>query len=530
MNYVQKQTLAVGLAVVFALAIPTLTLAEQTKAEITYVSSEAIYINVGTNHGLVIGDSLAVVRSGDTLIWLRITNISSKSAATAPTSADHSIKAGDNVVFQVSDNVEDTDSVISVKEVKSLTKQHDESTENKLRGTVTLEQMIHRDQTGSGRHWYQPGVGIRLRLDNIGGRGIKFSMRHRTRLYHRSRTVRAGQASDDWTHRLSEFSFVSDHDRSIWGVGRIAVPQVRGMGYIDGAFLVRPISERWQAGIAIGASPRYTDSGFDFDRRKAGLFVAYEVGQYDSRLLNLSAALSSEYRGNTISRDFVYLQSIFSSARKLYLYQSAEFDINRSWRYTTTGHRFKLTNYFGSARVKVTKNLNVRLSYDTRSAIRYFDSREIADSLFDDRSRYGLRGSVEWSASDLVRISIDGGVRFRPDINGNTHNASLAVRLKGFPVLHQSLYFRLSWVETKFLTAYRPYLAYRFRVGRKWRLSLAGVGYIYESAGSVSENFTLTADVSRYFGHRYYFTVQLREHLDSTLRSTDLRTELGITL
>ena len=506
------------------------TEAKQIEAEVTYISSEAIYINAGTDYGLAVGDSLAVVRSGNKMGWLKITNVSSKSSAAVLLSAEAAIRVGDYVAIEY-EIVAEPAAADSARPIPNESIKRDKkSNENQLRGTVTIEQVAYQDQSGSQRNWYQSGLGLRLRMDNIGGHGINFAMRHRTRLYHRSKPTRIDQSQNQWTHRLSEFSFTSNNDRRQWGVGRVVPPQVRGMGYIDGAYLVRPVSERWSAGAAVGTSPSYTDSGFDFDRRKAGLFVAYEIGQYDTRRLALSAALSTEYRVNTVSRDFLYFQSDFSSSRKLYLFQSAEIDINRSWRYASSQERLKLTNYFGSARLQVRNNLGIRFSYDSRSAIRYFESREIADSLFDDRSRRGLRGGVDWSASKLLRITADAGIRLRSDINGDSRNASLAVRLKGFPKSLQSLFLRLSWVETEFLTAYRPYASYQLRAFKKWNLNLSASGYLYETTGQIEDNYTFAAEASRYFGNRYYFTLQVRQYLDSYLQSTELRTELGISL
>ncbi|MDF1543669.1 MAG: hypothetical protein P1R58_01055 [bacterium] len=520
----------IGCLLLGLVTLSPIVTAAKNSAEITYVSSEAVYINVGSNAGLKTGDSLAVIRAGDTLTWLVITNIGSNSAAATSLDQFTGLKAGDIVSIE-------TEAAEPVKTIlpesppaTRSTRKPDRPRKERLQGSITLEQTRQFDQSGSNRDWSQSGIGLRLRMDNIRGSGIKFNLRHRTRLYHRSRPPRSDQSKDSWTHRLSELSFTYEGPGNHWGAGRVSAPQVRGMGYVDGAYFTKRLTSKLSVGLAGGTTPRYSDSGFDFDRKKAGLFVGYETGAYDSKRLAASVALSSEYRGSVVSRDFLYLQTNFSSSRRIYIFQSAELDVNRDWRFGAAGKRLELTNYFGSTRVALTRNLNIRLSYDNRTTIRYFEYRDIADSLFDDRSRKGLRGGFDWNVSSRISLSADGGIRMRSDVNGDSKNSSFSLRLKRFPASGQSVSIRLAWIDTDFLTAYRPFISYRFRMLKSWNVNLSGTGYLYETNGETDDNYTLTADASRYLGRRYYLSVQIRQYLDSYLQSTELRTELGISL
>ena len=67
------------------------------------------------------------------------------------------------------------------------------------------------------------------------------------------------------------------------------------------------------------------NQNIDFTRKKAGLFVAYTLQINQSQKLLVSAALAGSYIRSDISREYVYVQTDYSSS-KITFNQSVEID------------------------------------------------------------------------------------------------------------------------------------------------------------------------------------------------------------
>ena len=64
-------------------------------AELTYVSTEGVYLNAGSDIGLRLGDTLEVRRGDRTIATVVINNISSKSAAAVVLAQTEAVQPGD---------------------------------------------------------------------------------------------------------------------------------------------------------------------------------------------------------------------------------------------------------------------------------------------------------------------------------------------------------------------------------------------------------------------------------------------------
>ena len=398
-----------------------------------------------------------------------------------------------------------------------------------MRGEVALSNYWHNDMSGADLSWTRPGLSTRFTVDDIGEAGMTFEFRHRTRLYHRSREVRIGEGTDEWSHQVYELALLHDREgvSSEWGIGRIIAPYVRGVGLIDGGYFARSVSKHYKLGIAAGTSPDARNSGVDFGRRKLGIFIAYETGRYEAGRLGLSAALSTEYDHGTVSRDFIYVQGTYSKYRRLTTYHSVELDLNRDWRYDYAGDRIKLTNYFGSATVTLHRSASIFLSYDTRRSIRYFENRSVPDSLFDDLVNKGVRGGFNVRFSDRVSMRASGGIRMRDDYFDDVKNGSVSFRLSRFPARRHTVSAYFSYVKTQFTTGYRPMLVYRFPLVSRLLVTATGAAHLYETGTRDSENYFTDFASSYSFRSGLYISGSYRQYFDAELQSTEISTEIG---
>ncbi|MCB2229666.1 hypothetical protein KQH82_03050 [bacterium] len=521
------RTIALGVAVFSVLAVSSV---HARSATVTYVSTEGVYFDAGSNDGLAIGDTLDVVRGGVTIASVVINNISSQSAAAVIVSQEQPVAAGDVVVIgepgEISVPPPPEPTVVEAVEEETRATGPD----RRLRGDVAMSLYQHQGMGENDLNWSRPGISMHLWVDEIGDGSISFEMRHRTRLYHRSRSIREGQSSDEWTHRLYEFSLLREGEEvgTEWGAGRIVTPYVRGVGYVDGGYVAQAVGAHYKVGVAAGTTPDRENSGVDFGRRKAGVFVAYETGDYQSDRLTLSTAFSTEYEKSTVSRDYLYLQGTYSSFGRLTTYHSVEIDLNRDWRYASSGDRFTFTNYFGNATITLHRSTRVFLSYDTRRNIRYYETREVPDSLFDETSNRGVRGGVSVRFSQRVSARVSGGVRFRDDLFQNPVTGSVSLRVSRFPLPRHSLSMFFSYVNTEFTTGYRPMVLYRFPLKGRLLANLTGAAHIYETGPSTTKNYYADVATSYYFRSGWYVNGSYRQYFDDELQSAEVFAELGV--
>ncbi len=530
-------TIALSLAAVLgATAIASATL----KAKITYIASEAIYINAGTKSGIAIGDTLAVTKKSDTLALIAVTNVSGSSAACKLVDSRKKLRVGDRL--QLAKFTKSPETLMSYKgkagsntpKGSNRISRRARDAKNVLSGEVSLENLYRKDQTGAKLSSNQAGLRSRIRVKNISGSGIQFEMRHRSRLYHRSRSLRTsnfGNSTDDWSHHLYTFgvSYGDDNSSVAWGVGRMLAPHVRGMGYIDGGYVIRRINEQLHVGVAAGSTPNSQTSAIQLNRRKLGAYARYVAGDAKQQV-SVTASLTSVIESFTVSRDFLYLQSSYSRGRWLSLSQSFEVDLNRSWRYAVTGKRFDINNYYGTANINVLTGASVYFTYDARKNIRRYDNAETPDSLFDGSTHRGFRGGFRLNAIKNLRLYGNLGVRMRQSAFGNNTFGSIGARINRLPKRGHSLALNISYVKTQFTTGYRPNITYRFPVGRQTRLNVTASAYTYNTASTTVTNFYLDIGASRPLGKRYFFTGSYRQYFDSNLQSAELYTEIGLRL
>jgi len=313
-------------------------------------------------------------------------------------------------------------------------------------------------------------------------------------------------------------------------VGRLLAPGVRGMGYLDGAYLLRRVSPKWQMGIAGGLTPDAQTSSVRIKTTKAGMFATYANTFAVKHRVTLTGALTTEIESFNVSRDFLFLQSAYRYASDISFTQSMEVELNRGWRHDISGKRVEVSNYFGTVNANVGRTASVYVSYDTRKNVRHYDDLSTPDSLFDNSTHRGVRSGFRLRATRNLRLWGNVGVRYRDGVSGNNTFGSLGTRINRFPSRGHSLTLSMSYVQTQFTTGYRPNVTYRFPVGRQMRFSVSGSAYLYKTAATTVSNYYFDIGVSRPLGERYFFTGSYRQYIDSNLQSGELYTEIGLRL
>ena len=503
--------------------------------EVTYIASEALYINAGTDQGLNLGDTLTIVTAhpaGDTAALVVVTQIASRSAACRVVTEFVTLKPGFIALLPDRPNAGAQTAALEKLETSATTSEAPASERNRLSGSVYVGAFWRNDLEASSYDYVQPELGTRVRVDHLGGSDLTLKLDMRSRYRRHSASSVGFYSEDRWNHRLAELSLTYQEAESpnAWGVGRVFASEMRGMGYIDGAYYSRRLSTSVSAGVAAGMVPSVLNSALRTERKKAGAFVSYRSAPHSATYTQLSAALSSEYESGVTSRDFLYLQATVRRENALSLMQSMEIDWNRGWRFDRTGKRFRLTNYFGSVEVTPARYISAQVSLDARKDVLRYINSELPDSLFDDQIRKSLRGALRVRITRNFRFWSSAGIRFRESSLSDTRFLRIGFNVRRFPVRTHSVSASLTLLESEFSSGYRPRVDYRLALGNRTRLRLSGGGSFTSTGGRTSDEVFFELGAVQRFGVRYWLDTSVRRYFSDYRDSVELFARLSASI
>ena len=503
------------------------------RPQVKYVSKSAVYVNVGKNMGLVVGDTLTVFRGKRAIAMLAVEHLSTTSAACRIIRNGTAIKAGDRVRLQraavaaVSHSPKPNGA--NGKSAKSK-KRRPRHPANEVSGFVEFQGYWQQVQVGEKLALFRPSLGGKLKIRNLAGTGVEFRTRLHARKYNRSQSSYYPGRRDEWVNRVFEIALVYDKAGAPveFGIGRVYSPYIRGVGYIDGVHFAAKINANFRAGIAAGSEPDQETLATNGHRRKYGVFLTWEKGSYQKQRLETTVALSGSYEDGVVNREFVYLQLNWSMANRLSVYGSAEVDVNRAWRQAAQGSSVNVSNFFVTANWRLNQTVAIYLSGDARHNVHTLRSIDTPDSLFDSSLRRGVYSGVDFTLPANMRFGVHASVRFREQSRQNNLFGSAYYSIRHFPLRGQTLALRLSYVKTQFSSGYRPMASLRLPVTRRLALSLGGGGYFYETGGRKTRSTYATARADYSFLRRFYASADFRQYFGSYLGSGQLQVELGI--
>jgi len=390
---------------------------------VRYVTLEAVYFNGGTADGIRIGDKVWVMRNGQRLLQLEVKHIAEHSASCLLNqSVNVTIPIDEVIIWSIpqSEFLKRTQPPEATKEdtakISTMHKPWSEpqraasrrrSEKDAFNGQISLQTFGQKDKSA---HFIEPAAYFRFRLDHPAGLPWRLSTRLRSSQNYRQINA-SGLQKQPAIHRVYEIAleYVSPQMPVEIAAGRLLRSDMRGVGYLDGiAFAYRP-NKIWKFGIFAGAEPAPRRAGFDFDEKKIGGFLQMQKTAGKNSELRFAASGIGRYLHGEISRESLTAEIDFILARRLYLSQYVELDLNRYWRREMNGGAMDLSNAYFNATYYPRSWISFQTSYDARRLVRTRENKSISDSLFDHSLRQGWRASVAVQPTALTRIAFDGG-------------------------------------------------------------------------------------------------------------------------
>jgi len=511
--------------------------------EVKYVSHQSYYINLGSQNGLSVGDTIRVIRNKRLIGRLVVENVARLSASCKSLNQRNPIKQGDLVEADVRIQSAQQDlaqgrlkkkrpslRTRASRRARPVTRRKSKPDINRIRGRFSTQSLFLNDKTSANLDSRQMGLRGKITVERFLGLPMELRFRGRTRAQHRQRALGNGIDQNEFRNNLYEMGLVyrSSNSPLEFGFGRILSQNIRGIGTIDGGLFSYKINPHVRMGIAGGTQPSLRNSAFQTSEKKFGLFATFETGDYRRQRFATTAAFSGRYHGSTSSREFFYLQNNYSVGSKFSIYQSVETDLNRGWKNSSGKSSLQFSNFFMSTRFSPLAFFSLNLSYDARKAVRVFETRSIPDSLFDATTRQGMHSGFTLRLPARIRLSGNFGLRFRGGGMNNTFSASSSLVVPRIFRTWSTLTARFSYFSSMFARGYRPNVNLRLPIMPGLVLDLGGGSYINQVGSQTTRSNWLEANgyyrINRWlfanFGYRLFF--------DDRLRSGRLFLETGV--
>ena len=447
---------------------------------VRYVTAEAVYFNGGTTLGVRPGDKVWVMRGSQRIVQLEVKYVSEHNASCL---FDRELVQRENIpAVRVDDLILWT---IPLPEYMKRTRPPEEppanagsltpakkarpnssepkrfvpkrsSPNNNFNGQLSVQAFGQRDRSAQRFDFFESSAYVRLSIDRLAGLPLRLSTRARSS-QNQQQFGGSSIRPQPMLHRVYEIAleFSAPNAPMEFTMGRMLRNEWRGVGYLDGAALGYRLNETWKAGVFAGTQPGLYHYNFSLEEKKLGGFLQMRKPLRKNAELIFAATGVGQYRRRQISREFVAAQFDFNWSQQLYLTQYFEIDYNRNWRKTAQTRAIDLSNTYFNASYYPQTWVSVGVSYDARRLIRTWETRTIADSLFDQALRQGWRANVNFQPTALVRLSVDGGLQQH---NGTPNVYSAGFSANVWNVLRSGVGFnaRLSYFGNALAGGYYP--------------------------------------------------------------------------
>ncbi len=423
------------------------------EGEITYISSQNIYVKFKSTSGLAINDTLFIKSESGFTPAIFVKYISSKSCSGSKLLLTN-LKIGD-LIFAFArreKKVIEFSGVVTTKETESKTPKQKRQRRNKK-----------RDGDIFGRFSIAS-------YGNISSISNSDYVRWRYTFSAQAQNFKSSNFSFDtyisFNYRSTEWSYIKNHvsealkiyslavnykfnDNFILTLGRKINRNLSNVGVIDGIQLEGKFNN-FTAGLLLGSRPDYLHYTFNPNLLEFGGFINH------SFLLNFGAinntlSLFQQTNNSRIDRRFLYFQHSSSFVKQLNLFLSAEVDLYKREN-TLEKSDFSLTGLFASVRYRPSRLISFQTSYDARKNVIYYETfQNYTDSLFTNVIRKGLRFRVSIRPLNRLYVNLSYGYRFRNGDVRNSENYSGRISYSNLPFVAGTFSVSYNHLTTSYL-------------------------------------------------------------------------------
>lgn len=388
---------------------------------VTYRSQTAVYVSVGRNAGLAVGDRLALLSGSEKIAELEVLFLADHSSSCRVVAETRPVKPGDKLMRLGAPRPAppvDATREFSVTEPEGPSPAAYGATTPARNGTARWARVTggaslglggFQDSSGSGRNIQEQAARADVAARDIMGMPlearVRMSGRHIEREGLGSLTVKANEtrqrlyeASIGWAPAGGAFSAAA---------GRMGGGAFAGMGYLDGVMGQARAASGVHVGGFFGRTPDALDVGVPTGA-KYGAFIRFLRQGRSPAEFGLAGA--REFAGSEISREFLGQHAQVRNGN-VWFYERIEIDLNNGWRRERAGKAVDVSEARALLTWRASPEADVTFSYDRSRNYWNALTRTVSSELFDRRLRQAVRADVQLSRPGGVGFWFGGSAR-----------------------------------------------------------------------------------------------------------------------
>jgi hypothetical protein len=398
--------------------------------EITYIASGSVYTSLGRLAGLTDSLRIIVYQDADTLGFLQVFGVSSKSSVCKIIEMRKQFHVSDKVVayVQIPTPVQSSPAAIqdtldrivigTTTKTRVIPLIQSDNSFVKLRGRIGLQYntIVFDD---ASMNMQQAGMVASLRGD-FSNVPLKFDFYGTIRMSGRNNAAPfSSKGSND--SRIYRSSLEYDDQTTIIDLGRILPMYASSAGYIDGISVARR-TNKFTSGFSIGFQPNSSLQMPSTETKKFSVFTQYQAN--DSMNMTASAAYTRIWSSTGIEREAISAYVSLYTFGGFSLYTSSDFDL-RTLLNGDNRLSPSLSLLICSANYQFSEKVTVGISLDASRPVYSFSStKSIPDSLLDKQLRSGASFNINvspWHGTGIYNVST---IRFGKNNFGKEYSNS----------------------------------------------------------------------------------------------------------
>ncbi len=418
------------LMVLTVMALPAQVTKYETRFEVRYVASGAVYISGGRDEGLQEGFRLNIKRlesgqatlSAKTIGQVRIVAVAAHSSVAEVESSEGEFQTGDIAelsqadieslrVLRTSETARNYGQIVRFTQGDPLQEELREYVPrpplaeiNRSSGRVSYEYNTIFDRA-TNTTTSQLGVVVRADITRIAGSYWNFNGYWRGRANNRSGALQNNtlRALINRTYHIGLY-YNNPQSKYTIGIGRLLVPWATSVNTIDGAYIGRGFGKYWTVGGFGGSTPDPSAWDYKPGRQIGGAFLSTTVGSFEGLRYSGSIGIAISRQHWKAEREYTFFENTFNVGTRLSVFHNMQVDQFHKGRFGSPTGGVGISRSFVTVRYQVADWLSVDAGHNYFRNVPTFDTRLVSTGLLDQYLFTGLSAGIRIKLNKRVSL------------------------------------------------------------------------------------------------------------------------------
>lgn len=395
--------------------------------EVTFLTSQHVYVKFASTEGIAVKDTLDLVKNGSNNACLVVTSMSSTSCVCAVI-GDCKVEKQDRIQTRV---LHANEAPVR-RETRNRTSQAKPAEEDTLGGKAErirgrLSAASYSTMPSARESDHRLMYRFSLTANNIANSKFSAETYLNYRKLYPANPEKYSQRTDIFNVYNLAVTYAADSNTTLT-LGRKINNSASSLGAIDGLQAERRFGNLF-AGVIAGFRPDIFTYALNTNLLQYGGYVGSQLtsGTINSRS---TIGLLQQTNSGMVDRRYAYLQQSTTFNGNLNIFSSAELDL-----YSSIQGGARLTNLFVSSRYRFSRKVDVFASYDSRRRVVYYETfrNDVEVLLDDDLARQGLRFRLNVRPTKVLGLGAAYSRRFQADGANASDNVQVSANINKDP-------------------------------------------------------------------------------------------------